>query len=238
MKYTFLTDEEIADLPKAPNEAWARVVGQVSRYVDSRISRNTSIENDDLLRRHAIKFIESVAKKLSINLSDIGNKPVPKEKLAALEVKAAAITYDSLADKISKTIEAPFSETGGHISLSGSGLVRLFQLSRQLREEVLAMPFDAAQQKKLLLLLDEFDEAIQTKRVSVARIMTIVAIVAAGVAGVTSTLADAPSAIETIGKITSAIGMEVESEEEVKRITAEKEQLRLPAPTNGQESKP
>ena len=231
MAHLFLTPEDVALLPKDPREAWAITVDKVLQYV----YRNTVDPKglnirDEGLRKDALEFIDQLAENLEIQTPTPSRTNGLKEILRRYQKEADKLHYELLVDRIAQTVKGAAASNEGEVLLSSSSVVRILHLSAQLRKEVESGDIQEEKKRKLVSLLSEFDRLAESKHASATRLLTTLALVAAGIAGLTSTLADAPSAVETVGRIAAALGQEIESEEELKRLTVERELLRLPAP--------
>lgn len=93
-----------------------------------------------------------------------------------------------------------------------------------LRSFVESSDMPAKRRAKLIAQLDEFAIELNRTRLNYAAIAVIATAFLAGVQGVTSTLADAPNAYQTIGSILKWIGQDKDAEE--------RERERLGAPTH------
>lgn len=91
-----------------------------------------------------------------------------------------------------------------------------------LREMIENSDMDAKRRNKLISQLEEFAAELSRPRMSYAAVAVIATAFLAGIQGVTSTLADAPNAYQTVGSILKWIGKDKEAEE--------REQERLGAP--------
>ena len=88
----------------------------------------------------------------------------------------------------------------------------------------------AARRSKLIDQLDEFGAELNRPRLNYGAVAMVASALLAGLAGVTSTLADAPNATQTVGTILKWIGQDKEAEErEQERLGPPS--LMLPAPT-------
>jgi hypothetical protein len=82
----------------------------------------------------------------------------------------------------------------------------------------------AKRRKKLITQLDEFAAELNQPRLNYAAVALVATAFLAGVQGVTSTLADAPNAYQTVGTILKWIGQDKEAEER------ERDRLGAPSP--------
>lgn len=93
-----------------------------------------------------------------------------------------------------------------------------------LRDLIENSDMPAKRRKKLIAQLDDFTAELNRPRLNYAAVAVVATAFLAGIQGVTSTLADAPSAYQTVGSILKWIGQDKDAEER------ERERLGAPAP--------
>lgn len=93
----------------------------------------------------------------------------------------------------------------------------------------------AARRSKLIGQLDEFGSELNRPRLNYGAVAMVASALLAGLAGVTSTLADAPNATQTVGTILRWIGQDKEAEEREQERLGPPPRL-LPAPTASKEA--
>ena len=236
MAHSFITAEQLEGLPRDPRQAWAEVVRLTVEYVGNEVTRDSAVESDKVLTSDAANFLFAVSDELELSLAPYIRELNPGNALAELQKIASSIYYQAWVKKIGATVKSPIKPGEQLIDISNASLLRLNLLTKQLRIELFDSRLEERKRDRLLKRLDDFEREVSSKQVAVGRALSIIALIGAGVAGVTSTLADGPAAVETISEIAAVLGEELDSAEEVKLLTAEKELLRLPPPEmNGSE---
>jgi len=238
MPHQFITPEQLARLPREPEQAWSEVVSLTLTYLEMNINENTAFENDEVLRDDAVRFLGQLQHELDLPINkgvyayrDMRND----EALTEFAKSAANVHYSGWAKQIGEFVKAGSDATAvptSKIALSNGGVLKLHYLTAQLKSELLRIELEDRKRQKLLSRLQDFENEIGKKSVSISGVLTIIALIGAGVAGTTSTLADGPGAIETVQEITLLLGQELDNAEEVKMLTAEAKPLQLPPPVN------
>ncbi|WP_234032069.1 hypothetical protein [Porphyrobacter sp. SLTP] len=95
----------------------------------------------------------------------------------------------------------------------------------------------AARRSKLIDQLDEFGAELNRSRLNYGAVAMVASALLAGLAGVTSTLADAPNATQTVGTILKWIGQDKEAEEREQERLGPSQPM-LPAPNQKEAATP
>lgn len=121
--------------------------------------------------------------------------------------------------------------------LSNRSVVEIHNHLGALRRSVSESDLASEKKQGLESLMNEFELLLNSKKTNKSSILRALALVAASITGATAFMAEAPDALETIGKIASVLGQEIESSDAIKRLEEQRrEQKALPKPPmNGTE---
>lgn len=228
---------ELRPLPSDPELAWQVVVEAAFKAVKAEKGTGLSILDSAELWETLHEFVTELSEQLGVEFdyklntgsaaADYYFKAIEKKKN---EFKRKA--NRKLVGSILAEVKSENGEGEQTLELSNSGLVKIFGLTRDLRLAVEVSELEEDRKEKLSSHLNEFEAMLTAKKVNTRKAFAILALIGAGLAGTTGTLADAPGAFETIGKVTAYLGLEQEAADAVKMIEQGAVPLGLPSPSD------
>jgi hypothetical protein len=234
----FITDDFIADLPESPSEAWAKAALLGYEYVKGGVSEDLSSDDDIIRRQEVLDFLVELSNKLNVSTSLTLRQTTKSqhERLLSAYSEALRIKQQGKVLKISEK----YKVSGGNelvSPMSPKTKMDIIRHARDLKEAVSGSEIDKKHKSRLLARLEKFEQDLLTGRTTLREAALVVTMIGGALATTTGTLATAPAAWETLGRISGLIGYEIEQEEELKLLTKQNDLIAIPAPSKASEGK-
>jgi hypothetical protein len=221
MNYSLLEFEDYDRAPAEPHRKFA-MLEQAARRKMNEIMENT--QSGDLsveLRNQYVALMIACASTLGIPGVTYPEGEYRSEYQAFSVIVQGVIAQIMLNEQLVSRVHSVQLATVTKTKIEG-------QISI-LRDLIENSDMPAKRREKLIMQLDEFAAELNRPRLNYAAVALIATTFLAGIQGVTSTLADAPNAYQTVGAILKWIGQDKDAEErERERLGAPA--LMLPAP--------
>lgn len=223
----FLPKDFFDTLPENPELAWAEAVDHGVKYLGEVIDQHSRVEDDELARIEVLDFIHDLQKTLGIR-AELGSGNV-EERLQKARAEATRLRGKSSVARIAERYASSTAQDAPGL-VSPKTRIEIVRLVRDLKSAVTNSDLDEKQKGRLLKRLDAFEQDVVAGRRSFKDTIVAISFIGAAIAGTASTLADAPEAWETLGRISGLIGIEAKHEEELRLLTKSKEPLPLASP--------
>jgi len=219
MAYSLLEFDDYDQAPVEPHRKFASLE-QIARRRLSELIENT--DSGDLvteLRNQYTTLMISIARALGIPGVTY---PTGEYRNDWEEYQAFSILVQSVVAQIMLNQDLV---AGKHsVQLATATKAKIEGQISILRSLIENSDIDAKRRRKLISQLDDFTAELNRPRLNYASVAIVATAFLAGIQGVNSTLADAPSAYQTVGSILKWIGQDKDAEER------ERERLGKPTP--------
>ena len=214
-----LSERDYDDLPDDPEQRFVLLEGRCRQQLNALIGSQSSSKSDLYLRRQYASLVSGYAEGLGIEDVAWQSMPDTDDEAQSFLFNATRVTARIKARTINSTHTVRLAQrTRGKIEQQIEVLKRIIQNEVQ----------DASRRQDLLTHLENLRKELGASRVSLAKVMLVLAKVALGAATGTTFLAEAPHAIATIS---SLLGRDKAAEDaEAKRLGAPPQQKALPVP--------
>ncbi|GFE48838.1 hypothetical protein So717_05910 [Roseobacter cerasinus] len=221
--------EELSDkletVEGPPLEIWRDTLNIGMTAVGSRISAQTKVEDDNLLKSEFAEFMVTLANDLGVGIPAVLASEA-EEMLADLVRFSKKTRQQELRSKLrAKAKGDPNDRT-----LSKEVIASINPLIAELRERVAALNLSERHSARLGQKISEFEQELRKQHITLGRLLPAIAIIGAVITSGVAVLADGPDALETLGKITALIGYDGLEDEDQKLLETEAKPLALPAP--------
>lgn len=113
-------------------------------------------------------------------------------------------------------ITAKLSGTTEELQFSLATKERIKMLLKKLKEEISESDIDEIKKNRLTSKVEELEDDLSSNQTNLSKVMIVVAAVSVAIGSGTEFLANAPDALQTMGKIIEHVGIDVEKSDEFK----------------------
>jgi hypothetical protein len=206
--YELIPEATYNNLPQDPIDQFVVLVNVAQGNLSRLLDQSSSGELESELRSQFMSTICGIAEALSIDgLPTMGTNLADYNEYHRFQVYLAGVVAKVRLQ--SNLVARPYS-----VALGRRTKARLQLEIDQLKHSVSESDLPNDKKAALLRKLGEFEEELAKQRISFARVMGIASSITLLCGGVTTTLADAPKAIETVVTIIQLIGEDKEKEEQ------------------------
>lgn len=234
MNYSLLEFEDYESAPKEPHRKFAALEQTARRRMNEIMDNSQSGDLATELRNQYTTLMIAAARALGIPGVTY---PTGEYRNEWEEYQSFSVTVQGVVAQImlnEQLVSQPFS-----VQLATTTKAKIEGQITILRGIIENSDMPAKRRKALISQLDDFSAELNRPRLNYAVIAVVATAFLAGIQGVTSTLADAPNAYQTIGSILKWIGQDKDAEEaERERLGAPVPLLPTPAPKSPSEPQP
>lgn len=226
MDYSLLDIEDYETGPADPPKKFAALEQKARRNMNEIMDNTQSGDLSSELRSQYIMLMTSAARALGIPGVEVpdGNYNNDWEEYQAFSIRIRGVIAEIMLN--AALISRPHS-----VQISSSTKGKIESQIIVLRRLIEHSDLDDKRRKRLIGQLDDFTAELGRPRLNYAVAMSAMALFLSGMQGTTSTLADAPSAYQTVGSIIKWIGNDKDAEDkERERLGVATPRLEAPKP--------
>jgi hypothetical protein len=232
MSYSLLEFDDYERAPDEPHRKFATLEQIARRKMNEFIDQADSSYLSTELRNQYTALMIGIASALGIPgvTNPEGHFENEWEEYQAFSLKVQSAVASIMLN--SDLVAGPRS-----VRLASSTKAKIEGQLSILRSMIERSDMPAARRSKLIDQLDEFGAELNRPRLNYGAVAMVASALLAGLAGVTSTLADAPNATQTVGTILKWIGQDKEAEEREQERLGPSQPM-LPAPNQKEAATP